>query len=44
MGFALAGPWNVQFKSGGTNIDFGYSQWHSDGTQVAMFPLHGTSV
>jgi len=30
----IVGMWNVQFTSGGTTIDFGYSQWHSDGTEI----------
>ena len=31
---AIVGMWNVQFTSGGQTIDFGYSQWHSDGTEI----------
>ena len=31
---AIVGMWNVQFTAGGTTIDFGYSQWHSDGTEI----------
>jgi hypothetical protein len=30
----IVGMWKVQFTSGGTTIDFGYSQWHSDGTEI----------
>jgi hypothetical protein len=30
----IVGMWNVQFTAGGTTIDFGYSQWHSDGTEI----------
>lgn len=30
----IVGMWNVQFTSGGATIDFGYSQWHSDGTEI----------
>ena len=31
---AIVGMWKVQFNSGGTTVDFGYSQWHSDGTEI----------
>jgi hypothetical protein len=30
----IVGMWKVQFTSGGTTIDFGYSLWHSDGTEI----------
>jgi len=30
---SIVGMWSVTFVSGGTQIDFGYSQWHSDGTE-----------
>lgn len=29
----IVGMWSVQFLVGSTMIDFGYSQWHSDGTE-----------
>ena len=31
---AIVGMWSVQLKSGGQPFDFGYSQWHSDGTEI----------
>jgi hypothetical protein len=30
---SVVGLWSVAFVSQGTQIDFGYSQWHSDGTE-----------
>jgi hypothetical protein len=30
---SIVGMWSVTFVSQGTQIDFGYSQWHSDGTE-----------
>lgn len=31
---SIVGMWSVQFVSGGQTIDFGYQQWHSDGTEI----------
>jgi hypothetical protein len=31
---AIVGMWNVTFTSAGKTVDFGYSQWHSDGTEI----------
>jgi hypothetical protein len=30
---AIVGMWSVTFSTGGNMIDFGYAQWHSDGTE-----------
>ena len=30
---SIVGMWSVQFFAGGAMIDFGYSVWHSDGTE-----------
>ncbi len=30
----IVGLWSVQFFAGGNMIDFGYAQWHSDGTEI----------
>jgi len=30
---SIVGLWSVQFFAGGNMIDFGYAQWHSDGTE-----------
>ena len=30
---SIVGMWNVQFLVGGNVIDFGYQQWHGDGTE-----------
>jgi hypothetical protein len=30
---SIVGMWNVQFFVGSNMIDFGYAQWHSDGTE-----------
>lgn len=30
----IVGMWSVQFFVGTTMIDFGYAQWHSDGTEI----------
>jgi hypothetical protein len=30
---AIVGMWSVTFTAGGNVIDFGYAQWHSDGTE-----------
>lgn len=29
----IVGMWSVSFVAGGTQIDFGYQVWHSDGTE-----------
>lgn len=31
---SIVGMWSVQFVAGGATIDFGYQQWHSDGTEI----------
>ena len=31
---SIVGMWAVTFHSGGHVIDFGYAQWHSDGTEI----------
>jgi hypothetical protein len=31
---SIVGMWSVSFTAGGAVIDFGYSQWHSDGTEI----------
>lgn len=31
---SIVGMWSVQFLAGGATIDFGYQQWHSDGTEI----------
>jgi len=31
---SIVGMWNVQFFAGGAMIDFGYAQWHHDGTEI----------
>jgi len=31
---SIVGMWSVNFHSGGKVIDFGYAQWHSDGTEI----------
>ena len=30
---SMVGMWSIQFVSGGVPIDFGYTVWHSDGTE-----------
>ena len=30
----IVGMWRVHFVAGGETFDFGYSQWHSDGTEI----------
>lgn len=30
----IVGLWNEKFLSGGKQFDFGYSVWHSDGTEI----------
>ncbi len=30
----IVGMWSVTFTAGGNVIDFGYAQWHSDGTEI----------
>jgi len=32
-GGSIVGMWNVQFQGSGGFTDFGYQQWHSDGTE-----------
>jgi hypothetical protein len=31
---SIVGFWHVKFVANGTEIDAGYSQWHSDGTEI----------
>ena len=31
---SIVGLWNIQFFAGGSMIDFGYAEWHSDGTEI----------
>ncbi|WP_297695174.1 hypothetical protein [Phenylobacterium sp.] len=31
---SIIGMWSVQFFAGGNMIDFGYAQWHADGTEI----------
>ena len=31
---AIVGMWSIQMMAGGNQIDFGYQQWHSDGTEI----------
>ena len=31
---SIVGFWHVKFIANGTEIDAGYSQWHSDGTEI----------
>jgi len=33
-GAAIVGMWKVQYLAGGDVFDFGYQQWHSDGTEI----------
>jgi hypothetical protein len=33
-GASIVGLWKVTFTAGGTMIDWGYAQWHSDGTEI----------
>ncbi|WP_176594117.1 hypothetical protein [Sphingobium sp. EM0848] len=31
---SIVGMWAVKFTAGGNQVDFGYAQWHSDGTEL----------
>jgi hypothetical protein len=31
---SIVGLWSFQFLAGSTMVDFGYSAWHSDGTEI----------
>ena len=31
---SIVGLWSVSFVAGGAQIDWGYSEWHSDGTEI----------
>jgi hypothetical protein len=33
-GAAIVGMWKIQMLAGGDVFDFGYQQWHSDGTEI----------
>jgi hypothetical protein len=33
-GASIVGLWAVTFTVGGTMVDWGYAQWHSDGTEI----------
>jgi hypothetical protein len=33
-GASIVGLWKVTFTSNGTMVDWGYAQWHSDGTEI----------
>ena len=34
FGPSVVGMWSVQFLVGGAQFDFGFQQWHSDGTEI----------
>jgi hypothetical protein len=33
-GQGIVGLWSVSLVAGGTQVDWGYSEWHSDGTEI----------
>ena len=36
----IVGLWNVEFTAGGQVVDFGYSEWHADGTEILNSGTH----
>lgn len=36
----IVGLWSVQFAAGNQVVDFGYSEWHADGTEILNSGIH----
>ena len=43
-GGSIVGLWSVQLTAGGQQVDFGYSAWHSDGTEIMNSGGHPAST
>jgi hypothetical protein len=41
---SIVGLWSVQLTAGGAVVDFGYSEWHSDGTEIMNSGGHPAST
>jgi hypothetical protein len=41
---SIVGLWNILLMSGGAVVDFGYSAWHSDGTEIMNSGGHPAST
>jgi hypothetical protein len=43
-GPSIVGLWAVTLTSGGNTVDFGYSEWHADGTEIMNSGGHAAST
>jgi hypothetical protein len=41
---SIVGLWSIQLNSGGQLVDFGYSAWHGDGTEIMNSGGHPAST
>ena len=41
---SIVGLWAIQLTAGGQQVDFGYSEWHSDGTEIMNSGGHPAST
>jgi hypothetical protein len=41
---SIVGLWSIQLTAGGQQVDFGYSEWHSDGTEIMNSGGHPAST
>lgn len=41
---SVVGLWSIQLTAGGSTVDFGYSAWHSDGTEIMNSGGHPAST
>ncbi len=41
---SIVGLWSIQLMAGGATVDFGYSAWHSDGTEIMNSGGHPAST
>jgi hypothetical protein len=43
-GAPIVGLWSVTLTAGGNTVDFGYSEWHADGTEIMNSGGHAASA
>jgi hypothetical protein len=41
---SIVGLWSIQLTAGGATVDFGYSAWHNDGTEIMNSGGHPAST
>ncbi|HEY4029467.1 MAG TPA: hypothetical protein VGM25_03930 [Caulobacteraceae bacterium] len=43
-GSSIVGLWAITLTAGGATVDFGYSAWHSDGTEIMNSAGHAAAA